>query len=169
MSRISPFSGKRPPRYTETRVIADPETGQEDTLPLQHLDSPLAHLAVDVASRLVMQYVGDPQSGILPTQEFPIAGEMSESLCRTVANIYVMQCPRDDGADIYSPEELLALSLTAEGFWESLRKAVNEVNAAGDSAKNVSRASAGSGSLTPSASTSPTPKSSPEPTPSSVA
>ena len=168
--RFSPFSGKRPPRYSEVRTIRNVEMGQEDTLTLLHLDTPLAHLAADVGNRLVQQYVGDPESNIAPEMEFPdvdgLPVEMSASLCTTVGNLYVMQGERPDGGAIYTPEELIALTVTSPSAWSALKEAANEVNREGDKRKNGLRAPDGSGSGTPSDTTSPIPNSPPEATPS---
>lgn len=167
MARHQPFANMRPPRYTDTQPVLDPDTGEPEMIALQHLDKPLQGLADDIASRLVVQFLGFPDQNIPPQVEFPVhTFELSVTLCQNAARFFVMQLPRPDGTAIYTTEEIMAIMATSEGFWDNLEKFANEVNATGESLKNAKRVRAGSGSETASDYDSRTRKLSSEPTPS---
>lgn len=145
MSKLNPFLLSRPKRVYE-KISMTASNGQLFEITLRSLDKPAEHRKNDVWFRLVLKYVAPEERSVeFPSEHMvhkysgfpaigdPITGmaetiEVSESLAQNASKIFVMQVQASNG-DVYSPEEIIALSVTSPEIWDKLVEVADRINA----------------------------------------
>ena len=170
MSRVDPFTLPRVKRTCRQVSLKDSRLpdGGEVNLVLWRLDAAGQAVGMELADELIQQYItGDDETGEPPVPFPAIGGEsvdLSELLFRTVAMVAIMQRPPASQAHdwpgqadaAYTPQELVALSVTLPDAWSQLNKEIVTISKRERILKNASGAAAGPSSDSPSDTTEPT-------------